>query len=489
MKKSLRKNTAWSRKTEYSYLRPDNAGLSLVELIVALLILGIVSASILRMFIGVANTNKVNKDMVGADAVAENIMEAVKVNGLKGTAIEAYEWNKSTSPTKTFFGLSVSAVTLTGDETITKKENAGKTEYTFKQHTDNKYKYTVGNVTEGTKNYRVEIEFDSNYEYSYKEVTEGGVETTKTVTVNDKPIYNYNAFDENSSVLINPLVADIYYDEEAVKFFTDSNKDYVDNKYYAEKSRIDSINSARWEKYYADKKLDPTTPEPTLEPEPLKPGVEGSPYQYATDIGDAIVRDLTVTVDYKTAVGGGTDDRYMVSAEMLYSIPESYDYIQSGITYPGTGFCFEKPVKDLKSVYLFYIPYPYITESNFKESTGAYPSLGTINLDKTGGSGDHNQHVYLKNNTSLENLEFYIVVQGKYGATFVSSLQTGIVGTKDAFFYSNATLSHNGKTTSELGKIVTTSGTSSHEDNIVNVTVKVYDGTELCRSMTSTIEE
>ena len=71
----------------------NNRGTSLVELIVALLILMIVTVSLLQMFTSASRVNTVNARNVSADAVAENVMEAVKTFGIKNSAIEIWKYN------------------------------------------------------------------------------------------------------------------------------------------------------------------------------------------------------------------------------------------------------------------------------------------------------------------------------------------------------------------------------------------------------------
>ncbi len=59
-------------------MRKDNRGLSLVELIIAIIILAIVITPFLRSFVTSANTNQKAKRIMRATSVAENIMEAMK---------------------------------------------------------------------------------------------------------------------------------------------------------------------------------------------------------------------------------------------------------------------------------------------------------------------------------------------------------------------------------------------------------------------------
>lgn len=59
-------------------MRKDNRGLSLVELIIAIVILAIVSIPFLRSFVTSANTNQKAKRIMRATSVAENVMEAMK---------------------------------------------------------------------------------------------------------------------------------------------------------------------------------------------------------------------------------------------------------------------------------------------------------------------------------------------------------------------------------------------------------------------------
>lgn len=59
-------------------MKKDNRGLSLVELIIAIVILAIVTIPFLRSFVTSANTNQKAKRIMRATSVAENIMEAMK---------------------------------------------------------------------------------------------------------------------------------------------------------------------------------------------------------------------------------------------------------------------------------------------------------------------------------------------------------------------------------------------------------------------------
>lgn len=59
-------------------MKKDNRGLSLVELIIAIIILAIAVTPLLRSFVTSANTNQKAKRIMRATSVAENIMEAMK---------------------------------------------------------------------------------------------------------------------------------------------------------------------------------------------------------------------------------------------------------------------------------------------------------------------------------------------------------------------------------------------------------------------------
>lgn len=69
-------------------MRKDNRGLSLVELIIAIVILALVITPFLRAFVTSANTNQKAKRIMRATSVAENIMEAMKPLSLEEIVIQ-----------------------------------------------------------------------------------------------------------------------------------------------------------------------------------------------------------------------------------------------------------------------------------------------------------------------------------------------------------------------------------------------------------------
>ncbi len=70
------------------HIQLNNEGVSLIELIVALLILAIITIPLMSIFGRAARTNTFNANKADADTVAANIMEEIKVYGLEGTAQE-----------------------------------------------------------------------------------------------------------------------------------------------------------------------------------------------------------------------------------------------------------------------------------------------------------------------------------------------------------------------------------------------------------------
>ena len=120
----------------------NNEGVSLVELLVAILIMGIIVVPLLSVFTSAARTNRATAEMNSAEVVASNVMEAVKVYGVQKTAKEMY-----VNPSMPF-GISIptSAVDQSSSPSIVTTTNEGVLSYNFSPNSDNKYIYLLKGV-------------------------------------------------------------------------------------------------------------------------------------------------------------------------------------------------------------------------------------------------------------------------------------------------------------------------------------------------------
>ena len=77
-------------------LNRRNEGISLVEIIVSLLILAIIFVPMLTSYVTANKANVMAKEKMYATVLGENVMEAVKLLGIEGTAKQCSELNIGT---------------------------------------------------------------------------------------------------------------------------------------------------------------------------------------------------------------------------------------------------------------------------------------------------------------------------------------------------------------------------------------------------------
>ena len=452
----------------------NNEGLSLIELVVALLILAVIATPLLQLFVSAARANKVNAEENSAETVASNVMEAVKVYGLEKTAEEFYK--NETAP----FNMAVSS---SSDESVTpsieKNLDGGTVNYTFITNSEKKYIYRMNGLKEGKdgdgeNEFNVVITFDTDYK-----ATDGSTD------VNVKTTYDYSAFDEKKTVFINPLAADLYYDEEAISQFTTNNNEYIDLLNERERNAvIDAYNEALRD--YQDKIAAGVSPAPTRPTDP--PEVTGLPTMSPEEIKNVITRELKVTVSKET--DASTEAEYLINSEFYYRPMAGYENkFSDGYYFKGNGFCTNVGVKELKYVYMFYIPYPWMTESNFtKNALGIMPittagNFSYKNSPEPGAVPVINQTLSVVNETNVS-FDFYLALQGASDESLFTTFSKGAYSTGNVSFFSNSLLSI---ADSRQELIRTISGLE--KISIAKVTVDVYKDGELVRTMTSTIEE
>ncbi len=474
MKKFFRRNKV--------SLKLNNTGLSLVELIVAVLILAIFSVSALQLFVTSARVNQVNKNQLNADTLGTSVMEAVKQNGLVGTGAEVYECQYGSATE--CFGIGVASATDGSDDashaTVSQAINAeGKPEYTLIPSATHKYNYALSGIVEGDGTYNVELEIDTKY-------VDAG--TSKDVNVKDN--YLFSAFDLEKAMFINPMAPEIYYDQEAIEFFVRANREYKENCYNADKASYDSkcarirqlaqdagktINDSPYKEMWRDEGCN--NPPSRSDYEPLE----------ESTITDKIQRKTVIDIKYNT--NPTTTDRYSVTAEMLYSLPTDENLVTPGTEFPGTGFCGNVGFDENELyLYLFYIPYKYMTSTRIASLKN---STFDFNYD--------NESIEIHNVTPV-NVDLYVAVQSarKNGSKSLKTVFENVAGAtnKDVTIYSNVTIDGHspGSTNTTEYKLLVKDVLQTHVEEIANVTIKVYEANEdysngqLVRTMTSTIE-
>ncbi len=414
-----------SLKAEKPYRKLNNRGVSLIELIVALLILGMVVVPILTMFTSAARANRVNAENNSADAVASNVMEALKIYGL---------------------------------EKITEGDAIVLPFSTFTKDPSNANVFT-GKVREGTHNteFDVKITLDTSYK-----------------SLNDEMQFDYSQFEEKNKdklLVINPFTTALDFDEEAVKIFAESNKVKVEVDRSKKQDDYDREYEAAYEQFLKD--LDNhVTPTPTI---PRKQIAVAEDPLDEDDIKSLLKREITIIVNYEYMYEDYDPEKeYRVTAKMVYEPLSGQDehgktitdYFTANTKYEGEGFCPKRGLDDLKYLYLFYVPF----------------ECG-INVDGKftfkNDAGVENQRVTVENKTNLE-LNFYFVLQGNGQSKALPTTLSSSGAGGSIKLFGNMELKEDQNELFTKTKIAL---------NIAGVKIEVSKDGELIRTLESTVEE
>ncbi|MCR5511378.1 MAG: prepilin-type N-terminal cleavage/methylation domain-containing protein [Lachnospiraceae bacterium] len=442
-------------------LKLNNAGVSLVELIVAILILAIIAVPVMRLFTTAARTNKVNAEKVNADIVAENLLEILKAKGMKGFAYEVYDCEKSGAGAggyRTFCGL-LPVKSVTGGEATITNIILNPLSYDFVENADHRYVYTINGILEGDK------EFDATITFKAQN------------TVNTATEYYRAGFDKDNTIFLDPLAHDEFSDEKAIQSFVKANRTKVLQDY-----NDALVNLLIHNENFPDDPWDPAT-------------LHYDSYEDPANIISNIDREVVITID-------DTDDNtgYIINSYIKYKLekvgvvdPLDEEYISPicdnvEILKPKAG--------DPLNLLLFYVPYGYLAQAAFKEDIynqvkdlgdgTVEPYLKTKGLLKnvTGIDLRENfQNVTFKNNSTTALPDIYIVAQGKVD-TFLNNLlvyaSVGNFGT----FYSNVDIGI--EYTDSLIKV---KNLNVNKERLldVEIIVKDHDTGEEMRKLTSSI--
>ncbi len=415
-----------SLKAEKAYRKLNNNGVSLIELIVAILILGIVIVPLLTLFTSAARANRVNAENNSADAVASNVMEALKIYGLE----KITEGDAIVLPFSTF----------------SKSPSEGNV--------------FTGKVKEGTNN--TEFDVTITLDTSYK-------------SMNEEKQFDYSQFEEKNKdklLVINPFTTALDFDAEAITQFVESNKMKVE----IDRAKLQDQYDKDYELAYAEflKEYDPhVTPTPMI---PRKQTAVAETPRTEEQIKNLLSREIVITIDYENMYEDPDPEKnYRVTAKMVYvplggtdsSDKQIKDYFTDNMKYEGEGFCPRRGLDDLKYLYLFYVPF----SCGVNESNGKYTFKNA--------SGVANQKISIENKTNID-LNFYFVLQGEGEDEALTSAisSTGTGGSIQLF--------SNTKLKSDQEKLFTKTKDAL---NIANVKIEVSKDGQVIRTLESTIEE
>jgi Tfp pilus assembly protein PilV len=246
----------------------DNRGTSLVEIIVALLILVLIFTPAYMAFSAALKLNQASKDKLYAENIAKNAMEIIKYTMDTGGDYKAVDF----AP---LGFVSSSAVTSTGSAI-----------------------YTLSECPEGTTKYDVTISI----------LDEEG-ETLQT------KFADMSAFNDTKTALINPSGITGGFDTNVVGYFEQLHTAYRNGLYQEDYERINELNNQLLEDWnydcsIADMRGEARPPRPTLyeAPTPLR-------ILSKEELADNFLRkELNVTID-KTPGGD-----YKLNSNVLYKL-------------------------------------------------------------------------------------------------------------------------------------------------------------------------
>lgn len=395
----------------------NNRGVTLVEVIVSLLIIMIVFIPLLGSFVTSAKTNAAAKTQMYANTLSENVMEAIKVLGIEGTAKQFY------SPV-TEFALS-SGADLSYEEDLTGGYGASVTtdlegvKHFISTRGTSPYTYLMKNASEGTTTYDVKITFSSE---PYTSTATPSPEPTGTITPaptgiatdlpNDYQFADMSAFNAKSTALINPKSIATDYDYLAKSYFIQLHESYYYDMWVAECEAVEQANAPIWDAY------DAACEEALAAGNPLPPAPETTPIptQMPTLDESAINARInkTTTIELtKVTVDLEGHTKYCINSNVNYQFD---NLLSSGGTVEGicaapttatlsrnyAGYCDDVQYDELSSVFLMYTPFTSATDLS-KEK---------IKID----------------NQITEDMDIYLVIQAETGTIFSSDLNVELNG-------------------------------------------------------------
>lgn len=206
-----------------------NRGFTLVEVLVAVAILGVAVAPILSSFVSVARVNSTSRKRLSATIVAESLMETVKATSLKEVAKQCVFTEDGFSLVagdlesgKSFTDGGGSACELTKETGSLLEKAAGYSvtkngaEVTFVESADGYYHFFIQNIAMGGSTYDAILTYDLDEARSNQTFTDSeGVEIPVKDTLGElavKTLRYYtvtiDVYKSGDKTLVNELVAD-----------------------------------------------------------------------------------------------------------------------------------------------------------------------------------------------------------------------------------------------------------------------------------------
>ncbi len=497
-------------KHKRSSLQLNNKGLSLVEVIVAALLLSIIVVSALQLFVMAARTNKVNRENNNAETLANNLMESVKAGQLLGAAKETYDINTDEEKHDFFkFGVSSAAFVKSDADSdsyspLTYVIDDNKKIYSIHPSSSKRYVYKLSGLQEGagSKTYSAEIIFDADYTWQFKDG-----EDVEVKSLNNNATYSYDALNERNSVLINPVISGFYFDDEYVNGEAGvraSNIEYKDQLYSEEYQRQREIfeaaldaaseedkDSIRWEDYAPD--------ESAYSPDSLDTLINRS----RRILNISVEKDgdgYRVKSSFSYGIYDNTGSQQLILDDFECEPLISNSKVKSFVERDG-----DATFKSI-NIYLFYVPFPYISGvgidgyKSFNDYKDKNRTEGiTFSLNQT---GSFKEGIVIDNQTSGADkvrINLFIVGQEKKDTTdnptgelSVSYKEDGlsIAGSNYIKYFSEWPINVTEKSNSYAKE------KSVDQYSIIKVTVRIIDdkGTatesddEVLREMTSSFQ-
>ena len=409
------------RSIRQKHLQLNNAGVSLIELIVAILILAVITAPLLRLFTSAARTNAVSTDNLNADTVAQNIMEAVKAYGIEGTSNQVK--NVQISGATTCFGLPVNNTgcygrIIIGDDDDTSGESddiwdrdSVTGEYKMNEH---KYKYHLAGIKEGSGTYDVDILFNAVDEFSAR----------NNVDFYSLPLFN------KGTVVLDPInkMEDDYIDARAVRNLAGQCVSYWRNQ-----SALSHV-----------------------------------PYSGATEEDVMASSSFIENIKRTLRINYYVDDsaKYRLEAYFDYTLISDsiygFSYVPQDTISCSEMWCDAVSDHMTDTIYVIFIPFPYMSKTAFSEDLDGYvfdtkrlyPDDGKYLLENAGTDeikfdGDHDEVIF-KNEVDGARPDMFICVQYNSDmigdATNLGTIKTTTQGSRgsEVTFFSQAQMTSRG---------------------------------------------
>lgn len=435
------------------YMKKNNKGITLIEIIVSLLVLMIIMVPLLSGFVTSIQANRTAKANAYAKNVAEGVMEGVKKLGIKKTAEQFYLTDNSK------FLLSSNCTSF--DEVVPAGSHPSMVnvdgEFKFSAQDAGEYTFRMFGIKEGISKYDAKVVISN---VAYKSAAGGTGDLP-----NDFQYADLSAFASSSSAIINPILKDSNYDTRAIEYFKEKNKEYKNGIWNDANEDVLREYNEKVEEYrrkYEDwENAGKQGPEPV---EPTAPPTTELPtYLTEAEIKPMVKKKMNIQIDkYQNSEG---EDRYKLNATVDYtatndgaanpSVPNYDDTrpFQPGVdpvTYTAQGFCSNKVFTDLRSIVIMY--------SCFNDDR---------DLDK--------ENIKIIDNTG-DKMEVYLVAQTNDVSEFNNSkikLDVTKSNASDMTVFTNIGINKTGANVTVENDMIK-DGTT--KDALYNVQVNIYEG-------------